>query len=478
MGIVIGVDAGTTITKAAAFSPDMPTVVTSRATRVEHISSDRYEQRQEDVFDSVVAVLSDLVTVLGDRARDVVAVGVTAQGDGLWLTREDGTPVRSAISWMDGRAQGIVAEWERDGTHAQLFHTTGSAPFAGSTPALLAWAAREEPDTLKMARRAWHCKDMIAAQLAGIRATDHSNAVLFDMHRREPSAALFDLLGIPDAEQLASPVASTPTGGLLPEIAARTGLTAGIPVVSAPYDLVASAIGAGASEVGDGLLIVGTTLACEVLASSLPQDEEPVGLTLATADPDRHWRAMPAMVGAATLDWALGLVGHTIQDIPSLLEERPTTTARVLPFLAPAGERAPFRDPRARGRIDGLTLHTSAADIVRAVVESLGYSARSCLERAGLSGRLLICGGGSRGPLAQAFADVLGRPLEQCTAPEVGALGAAIQAAHATGTPVPASSETTTITPGHGSAQHYERGYSTYLRDVRSARTLWADVTD
>jgi erythritol kinase len=42
-----------------------------------------------------------------------------------------------------------------------------------------------------------------------------------------------------------------------------------------------------------------------------------------------------------------------------------------------------------------MTLNTTRADVVRAVAESVGYAAKHCLEAAGLSGGISICGGGA-----------------------------------------------------------------------------------
>ncbi|WP_420114870.1 FGGY-family carbohydrate kinase, partial [Pseudactinotalea sp.] len=276
------------------------------------------------------------------------------------------------------------------------------------------------------------------------------------------------------ARELIAPVAVDPTGALLPAVAESVGLPAGLPVVSAPYDLVASATGAGVERDGEGLLIVGTTLACEVLHEEVTLTGERAGLTLATGTGTAAFRAMPAMVGAATIDWVLGIVGHTVHDLPALLAEPPSTAVRALPFLAHAGERAPFRDPRARGRFDGITLTTTAADLVRAVVEALAFSARACFEAAGLDGRLRACGGGSRGPLTQVFSDALDTPIDRCTDPEVGARGAAIHAARAVGAEPPPPSPTDLVSPRRPHATRYAEAFATYLADVDAARAQWA----
>lgn len=476
MALLIGVDAGTTITKAVAYDDaGRVRASASRPTTLIQIGAERYEQDQEEVFASVVDVITDVVANLGEAAAEVAALGITAQGDGLWLTNADGTPTCRAISWMDGRASDVVDRWDHDGTTSILFAGTGSAPFPGATPVLLAWLATHESAILDSSATAGHCKDMLVARLTGIRRIDPSNAVLFDHASRAYNPALLEAGGLADYQRLLAPLDPHPQGRLGVEPAARIGLPAGIPVVAAPYDLVAAATGAGVEQIGDGLLIAGTTLACQVVRENGSTDDIEAGLTLATENGGRCLRAMPAMIGAATLDWALALVGRTIDDVPDLLRERPATLVRTLPFLSAAGERAPFRDHRARGRIDGITLDTTAADLIRSVINALAYGARSCLQAAGLRGRVVGCGGGMRGPLAQVIADVLGQPVLRCTESEVGALGAAIHAARAMNLVPPPASPVDPVPPDADARAAYQEGFTTYLADVAAARSQWGE---
>lgn len=70
-----------------------------------------------------------------------------------------------------------------------------------------------------------------------------------------------------------------------------TGLPVGTPVTGGPFDLPPPAVGAGLSRPGDAILIVGTTLACEVFTDEVREkpvaltDVEPAGLWLCTPDP-------------------------------------------------------------------------------------------------------------------------------------------------------------------------------------------------
>ena len=85
------------------------------------------------------------------------------------------------------------------------------------------------------------------------------------------------------------------------------GIPENTPLISGPYDLQACGFGAGATKEGQGTLVVGTTLSCQVLTKDLtiPSDSEPSGMWLCTPFTDLYLRVMPSMVGTASMDWLL-----------------------------------------------------------------------------------------------------------------------------------------------------------------------------
>jgi erythritol kinase (D-erythritol 1-phosphate-forming) len=460
--MIIGIDAGTSVTKAAALDDTGEVLaIESRPTRLSHPGPGRVEQDAAEVFDSVTEVL--------DRVRDKAgrpdAIGVTGQGDGLWLLDADGGPAAPAVSWMDGRASALVDGWMADGTFAELFRRTGNAPFPGAGTPILAMLQREDPAVLDRAATAAHCKDMVMQRLTGVRATDLSDAsnLFTDIHVRRRDPALLALAGLDGRADLLPPVE--------PELPVGE-LADGTPVTAAPYDLPASIAGAGVTATGDGLLTVGTTLACQVLVDALNLGDEPGGQTLLT--PDGWIRAMPAMVGTAALDWVLQLVGAEHSRLDALLSESPpgANGVRVLPYLSPSGERAPFAAPGIRGRVDGLELARNTADLVRGFCEGLAFAARHCFDAAGLTGSLAVCGGGAASrPWLQIFADVMGRPLRIARGPEVGARGAALCAAQRLGLGPDHEAWTRStewVEPSQSGA--YDDAYARYLTDVTALR--------
>lgn len=242
------------------------------------------------------------------------------------------------------------------------------------------------------------------------------------------------------------------------------------------------------TEPGDGLLIVGTTLACQVVVERVALDEDPVGFHLATARPDRHMRALPAMTGTVALDWVLGLTGTTHDQLSELLDATPRGARGVaaLPYLSPSGERVPFVDPTARAEFTGLDLRATRADLVRAMCEAIAFAARHCLEAAGLTGRLAVCGGGARNPAWLClFADVLGRPLRVARGPEPGARGAVLAGVAAHGDTLGRQLDVArwtapeaVIDPDPAGVAYYEHAYADYLFRVESARNRWAGPAD
>ena len=497
--VYIGVDVGTSVAKAAAF--DERGAVVARAARpvaLARPSPGWVEQDVDEVWAGVVDVLAEVRAAV--PGAEIGHLGVTAQGDGCWLVDADARPVRPAVSWMDARAVSVVQDWEADGTAARVFDRTGSALFPGSQAAVLAWLDRYEPDTLDRASTAAYCKDVVVQRLTGVRATDVSEASVAygtapgrDGRADYDADSLVDLGAAHRAHLLAPVTRPLPVGHLTAAPAEDTGLAAGTTVTSGPYDLAACLAGAGVSTPGDGLLIVGTTLACLVptrFDGPLPRPGDLLGgpgdragLLLQLPGEGAWLRAMPAMVGTASLDWVLRLVGVRHEGLGELLtgSDPGAGGVRALPHLSLSGERAPFVDTAARGQLTGVSVTTTAADVVRAVCEGLGFAARQCFEAAGLTGSVVTCGGGTASrPWLELFASALGRPVTVAGSPEVGALGAVLSGFEHTPTQVdaPAGWESwvrpaETIDPDPAVVERYEAAYADYLADQREARARW-----
>ncbi|MET9909922.1 FGGY-family carbohydrate kinase [Streptomyces sp. NPDC006476] len=467
----VGIDVGTSMVKAAAFDEEGRELgVEARAVGLA-LHGGVVEQDMEEVYGAVVAVLEALTSRL---AEPVALAGLTGQGDGVWLVDKEGRPVRAAASWMDGRAHELLDQWLADGTFETVFRRTGSAMFPGCPGPLLAWFDRYEPRSLDAAATAVYCKDMVFRRLTGAPVTtDVSDASMpfLDPRTRTYDNRVVELLGLTHRRGLLAPVGDP----IATAEALGEGLPAGTRLANGPYDLPSCALGAGVTAPGDGLLIVGTCLASLVATTDLDLTGEPAGLYISTDRPGHWLRAMPAMVGTAALDWVLSTTGVQREEVDALLADTPpgANGVRVLPYFAPSGERAPFVEPRLRAEITGVCLESTKADLVRATCEGIGFAARHCLQAAGLTGTLAVCGGGTRSPAwMRLLADVLGRPLRVVEG-EVGARGAVLAAAERYGVPLDAgvwTKPTSVVEPDATRAAYYAKAYEDHLDRLARAR--------
>ncbi|MFM9106606.1 MAG: FGGY family carbohydrate kinase [Chloroflexota bacterium] len=480
--MLIGLDAGTSVVKAVAFSEEGEVLrVASRPTTTLTPAPGRTEQDPEEVIAAVAATLREVAA--GETPR---LIGITAQGDGVWLMDADGRPVRPAILWSDARAAAIVERWMADGTAVAAFRRGGNMLFPGAAAPTLAYLAAEDPGALAGAATAGYCKDLIVQRLTGARATDVSDASLpfFDHHARRYDPELLAMYGVSGMADLLAPVDPVP-GPLRPLTragAALTGLPAGTPIHAGPFDLCATTIGAGMNRPGDGLVIVGTTLGCGVIVDQVETGGVPAGMLLALHQPDRWVRVMPAMVGTPSLEWALALTGIARDGLDAALAATGPGADGLLclPLLSAAGERAPFVDPAARGQFIGVSLETTGQHLLRAVCEGIAYAARHCLDLAGLApdGAIYMTGGGMKSAgWRQILADVLGKPLLLARQPEVGARGAAMAALDAAGIPYDRPAWTRPdgeIAPDPARAAFYDAGYAAYRAALERASGHWS----
>jgi sugar (pentulose or hexulose) kinase len=466
------IDIGTSITKVVVYDDDLHIVATqSRPTEMSRPAPGRYEHDVNHLHANVV----DLLTAAPTDGVDVVVL--TGQGDGLWLLDSAAKPVRPAISWMDNRGASDCRNWSGTGAIESVYRRTGSALFPGSGAALLSATLRHDPDALAAAETATFCQHAVFQRLTGVRVASRSAAIagLFNPRTGGYDREALAATGLSSIARLLPELAdgAVAFAPIRPELVERIGLRSGALLASGPYDLPAAALGAGLSSPGDGLAIVGTTLACLVAGDSAHASGEPAGLTLCAADDAGLLRAMPAMVGTSGLDWVLSLVGGSHADLKSILRSSPPGANGVsaLPYLSPAGERAPFLDSAASAEFAGLRLTTTSADLVRALCEALAYAARHCFEAAGLDGDLMLCGGASASDeLMAIFADVFDRSLLVIDEPETTARGATIAASTSPTmqtSPKPAS---TAVFPSAESAAIYRDGYAAYLERVQIAR--------
>ncbi|MFC9238877.1 FGGY family carbohydrate kinase [Streptomyces decoyicus] len=428
---VLTIDVGTTVIKSVVFDDQGTEIaVARRATEVLRPHPGWAEQDMDAVWDAVVHTVR---TVLDGLSDPVWLVSFTAQGDGAWLVDDRGRPTGPAILWSDGRAGDLLTGWQQDGVLEAAFRRNGSLTCAGMPNALFAWLAANDPDRLARSATSLTAAGWLFLRFTGVRASDESDASapFLDHATGAYDPYILDLFGLGQYERLLPTVLgeSERIAEITSAAAGELGLPAGLPVVMSPYDIAATARGVGVVNPGQACSILGTTLCTEIVRTDIDTGGEPSGVHIAYRGRERVLRAFPTLNGAEVLGWAARLL-H-LPGPPELaqlaFESEPGARGLMfLPYLSPAGERAPFLDPGARGSFWGLSLEHTPADLARAVFDGLSLVLRDSLAAARTDvSELRLCGGGANSDAWCALiADATGVPTARSGDTELGAKGA------------------------------------------------------
>ncbi len=440
MTATLCVDAGTTLIKAVVFDEEgRELTVSRRATTVNSPSPGLAEQDMGAVWGAVVEAVRDAASA---SPLPISRVAITAQGDGAWMIDAHGDPVGPAMLWNDARARSVVDRWRDDGALDELFRIDGALGNMGLPNAILASLLDADPAALDRVASVLTCGSWLFLRLTG-RVGLHvseASAPWLDVAAGTYSSRVLELSGLTAHRGVIPPLLddSDIVEGLPPSTASLLGLPPGIPVVLAPYDVVATAAGGGTVDPGAAFCILGTTLCTGVVTSSADTTGEPSGLTLRTSSVGPFIRAYPTLAGTGVVDWMARTLGLTdAAAVVSLAASAPAGAEglAVWPYLSPAGERAPFLDADARGVIAGLSFDHGRAHLARATIEGLAHVVRDCLDASGVATtELAVSGGGSASDLwCSTIADVCGVTTVRAADSQIGAKGAMVYASVATG---------------------------------------------
>jgi L-ribulokinase len=230
-----------------------------------------------------------------------------------------------------------------------------------------------------------------------------------------------------------------PAGNLCREWANALGLREGIVIAMGGFDAHYGAVGSGI-EVGTLVKIIGTsTCDCAVAPSVSHQIPGICGVVNGSIMPGVFGiEAGQSAVGDLLKWWVEGVCAGGDQLHASLSREAASIKPGASGLLAldwNNGNRTILVDPKLTGLVLGQTLHTTRAEIYRALIEATAFGARMIIERMREYGvpidRVVCCGGiaEKNDVFMQIYADVIGQPMLIAGSSQAPALGAAISAA-------------------------------------------------
>ena len=489
--LYIGIDLGTSAVKLLLMDEagEIKNIV-SRTYPIEFPRPGWSQQNPEDWREAVLEGIPELLA--GHDAHSVAGIGAGGQMHGLVVLDRDDRVIRPAILWNDGRTAREVDYLNGEVGKEKLSRLTANIAFAGFTAPKLLWMRENEPELFARIDKIMLPKDYINYLLTGVHCTDYSDAsgmLLLDVEHKCWSGEMLALCGLRE-EQMPRLFESYETvGTLLPEIADRLGLPRTVQVAAGAGDNAAAAVGTG--TVGEGGCNISLGTSGTIFISSRRFGVDPNNALHSFAHADGGYHLMGCMLSAASCNkWWM----EDILKTPDYAGEQAAITPEklgrnhvfFLPYLM--GERSPINDTGARGCLIGMTMDTTRADLLQAVLEGVAFAIRDSFEVARSLGveipRSNICGGGSKSGLWRTImANVLGIPLDIVATEQGPGYGGAMLSMVAAGRfpSVQAAADTLvrvagTVEPEAGLTALYEERYRQFQKIYPACKALFPQL--
>ncbi|MDX6235873.1 MAG: hypothetical protein QOG10_688 [Kribbellaceae bacterium] len=432
-GVLIGLDVGTTSSKAVLYTTDGQTVAEGRAPTVWRSTPSGVEIDARDLLASAIDAVNQALGQTSGVA--VLGLGVASMGESGVLLDRRGTPVAPVIAWHDSRDQIELAELDAR-LGADNFSARTGLPFRTQWSLTKHhWLVRHQHAVADAVRRL-NISEWIVRGLGGEEASELSLASRTGWLDLATRTWWADSMSVTEMKESLLPplvTAGTALGNVTnPEVPAAL---AGAVLTAAGHDHQAATVGVGAIDQGDELDSCGTAEA--LLRTVQPNLSEHAVGELARAGVTTGWHVLPdrwcllgGTEGGRTLQRVRALLGEDGQDLDALdraaLASLPSDVAGLVLEVTSEGIA-----------IRGADQLTRPEHIWRSALEHVTREAQVIHgEMSGLSGRhrrLVVTGGwsNSRG-LMHIKRDMLG-PLERSEVSEAGCRGAALLAGLAAG---------------------------------------------
>ena len=415
----IGIDLGTSATKLLLVDENGAILnEISKEYPLEFPKPGWSQQNPADWWKAMTEGIPELLA--GFDAAQVAGIGAGGQMHGLVVLDEHGNVIRPAILWNDGRTAKQVDYLNNEIGKEKLSRLTANIAFAGFTAPKVLWMKENEPDNFARIAKIMLPKDYINYLLTGVHCCDYSDAsgmLLLDVEHKCWSKEMLDICGIAESQMPKLFESYEVVGTLDPDVAEQLGLPGTVKVVAGAGDNAAAALGTGTVGAGGCNISLGTS--GTIFISSDKFGVDPNNALHAFAHADGGYHLMGCMLSAASCNkWLcediLKTTDFAAEQAEISIDKLGENHVYFLPYLM--GERSPINDTNARGVFLGMTMDTTRADLVQAVLEGVAFAIRDSFEVAGELGISIpnsnICGGGSKSPLWKTiFANVLGIPL-------------------------------------------------------------------
>jgi len=441
---IITIDIGTTSMRAILYDAEGRQFALAREDNPPAYYADGRVEQSAATWESILGkILAACAEEARGRGMMVEGIALTSQRSSVIPVDREGSPLRPAIMWQDQRTEAICRGLAP--RNAEVYRVCGMRVTTVMSACKMKWLKENEPDTFGRAWKLVGIHDLVLRALTGAFLTDHSLASrtnLLNLEKLDWDEGLMELFGVPRSMLCDLVPPGSVAGGLEAGLAARTGLPAGTPVITAGGDQQCAALGLGLT--GPDRVVANTGTGSYVLGySARPAfDPEMRAFCNAAAIPGAYVVEAGMSASGAIYRWFsdnfYSEAKNSCDDgIAAINEEAASSPpgangVAFLPRFKAGGDAA------EKGIFWGLTLATKRGDMARALLEGIAAEMAENLSLvealAGKADSVHASGGLTRFDLFNRIqADLYGLPVRKAGHGEATAAGAWISAAKALG---------------------------------------------
>lgn len=455
---LIGVDLGTSSTKAALYQIDGK-LISDASVEVPlfYPKPGVVEQENEDFYTSAAQTVRNCIESSGVEPKEIAAIAFDSQMAGVGLVDENFHPVARFDSWLDMRCQPYIEMVDKD-CGDLVTKLTGCPPTCDHGSKML-WWKNEQPEIYRRTAKFVMPGTYVAGRMAGLNSDQafidytyiHFSGFA-DAERGQWSDQLCSRFGL-DIQKLPKIVEPWQGVGEVTVSASKTfGLAPGTLIAAGAGDTAANALGAGIVEPGMIFDVAGTAAVLAGCTDKFVADSKFRALLTMRSVIPGLWNPLAYIGGGGlALRWFRDHFFNTLHGKKLTSNESLYSEMLHLAEAVPAGSDGLFFSPHLGGRICpsnpkmrgawvGVSWSHSQAHFFRAILESVAYEYAYYLHilRELVPDLKLfearVVGGGAKGKTwNQIKADILGVPYQRLAGNEFGTWGAAMIAGKSAG---------------------------------------------
>jgi len=452
---LMGIDIGTTGTKAIAFSEQGKILASAyKEYNLLFPQPGWVEFDVEDMWEKILGVIKTVNLHPAVKKDPVEALATSTFGDSFTPIDENGNTIYNTIYSSDSRSLKELDYILSIIPAKELYYMTGLPPQYVTPLNKLLWLRNNEPGIFKKAKKMLFTEELLHHKL-GLRDYHinyplSSTSLFFDIREKKWSLDILDRFDL-DPGLFAIPTpAGTEIGQVSPEMAEELGFKGKVSIVTGGHDQQCAAFGVGAISQGIAADGIGTVeCVVPVFDDIIMKDSlfENDFSTRAHIIKDKYVTFAYNLSAGSVLKWYRDKLSPDLRDAAeekgsdaydyffSQMDFKPSGIY-TLPYFCSSG--TPRHDPITKGSIIGLGLSTDRKEIFKSLVEGTVFEIGFNLELLKKSGveinELRAVGGGSRSDhWLKLKASVLDTIIKRMDIDEAGCLSTMILAGSAIG---------------------------------------------